>query len=132
MAIQESSGLGRNSIHVSEEEELLTLGSDPIMITWYRFQRKAAVVCTGESTWTSHHIYGCICTYRFCRGTNPDFLPLLQVGCIDGKKGQKELDQKEPPLWEHERNNCINKHKPAQGTFITLWWGGAQGMNSWV
>lgn len=63
--------------------------------------------------WYIHHL---------CRGTNLDFLPLPQAGCIGGKKGQQELDQKEPPLWERERDNGRNKHKPAQGTFITLLW----------
>lgn len=33
--------------------------------------------------------------HNLCRATNPDFLPLPQVGCTGGKKGQQELDQKE-------------------------------------
>lgn len=67
----------------------------------------------------------CIWVYLYihslCRATNPDFLPWYQVGCIGGKKGQQELDQKEP-LWERERDNGRNKHKPAWDTFITLLW----------
>lgn len=62
LAIQESSGLSRNSMHMKRNEELLSFGSDPVITTRYRFQGKAAVVCTGEYTWSSHRTRKCICT----------------------------------------------------------------------
>lgn len=60
--------------------------------------------------------------HRHCGAIYPDALPLLQVECIGSQKGQRELDQKERPLWECERDNGRNKHRPAQGTFIILLW----------
>lgn len=101
-------------------EEPLSFGSDPIITTWYRFQGKAAVLCI-VSIHGVHTAYMGISVQTF-GVTNPDFLSILRVGHIDGKKRQQELDQKEPPLWECERDNGRNKHKPAQGTFITLSW----------
>lgn len=69
------------------------------MTGWYRGRGKAAVVCTGQRTQSSHGTDGYLSITAFAGATNPDFLPLLQVGCIGGKKGQHELDQKEQPPW---------------------------------
>lgn len=104
-------------------EELLSFGSDPVITPWYRFQGKAAVMCIGEYTREfTPHIWVYLSIHSFYRAMNPDFIPILRVGHTGGKKGQQELDRKEPPLWECERDKGRNKHKPAQGTFIILLW----------
>lgn len=57
------------------------------------------------------------------RATNPDALPLLQVGWMQRwPEKTARVGPEGGPLWGHERSTGRNKHKPARGTFITLLW----------